>query len=110
MVSAGVEVSTTAQSLEDLIRAFVPTHVVNLPSNGRVMEIHIQYRVGSANDFHLVYKAGTVNLATDSGFLFTATDNYLEMRSPSGNQLSLREMFLVSVAGIAQARIGATIM
>lgn len=110
MVSAGVNISTTAQNLRDLILATVPSHIVNLPSNDRVSEIHIQWRVGTLNDFHLVYKAGVVNLATDSGFFFTSTDNYLEMRSPTGNQLSLQEFYLVSVAGIAQARIGAIIV
>ena len=107
MISVGVLVGTTSQTLTELI--LTAPQGGPLPANGRVAEIHIQWRVTSAADFHLVYKRGTVgstiNLATDSGRFFNTTDNYLEMRSPSHNQLSLDEFFLVSVAGTAQARI-----
>lgn len=110
MISVTVTVGTTSQSLEQLIQA-VTLQGGPLPSNGRVAEIHIQFRVTGGSDFHLVYKIGTVgstlDLATDSGRFFTsaAPDNYLEMRSPSGNQLSLKEFFLVAASGTAQARI-----
>lgn len=109
MVSAGVDVNTVAKSLEELVLSVVPVSGL-LPSNGRVAEIHIQFRVTSANNFHLVYKQGTVgveiNLATDSGRLFAdnALENYLEMRAPAGNQLSLKEFYLAAT-GPAQARI-----
>lgn len=112
MIAAGPTITETAQSLEQLILTAIPGFT-GLPSNGRVTEIHIQWRVGSASEFHLVYKEGTtdiagptINLATDSGRIFDATDNYLEMRSKFGNTLSLREFFLVVPdGGSAVARI-----
>lgn len=108
MISATTAALTTAgQSLRTLIDAATPSQIT--PSfNSRVFEIQIQWVSG---DFHLVFKAGTVNLATDSGFQFSTNDRLLTMRSPSANQLSLADVFLAGATGAGEvARISATTM
>lgn len=108
MIAATVTLNTSGQSLRTLIDAATPQQLRQTFSD-RVCEVQIQALTGT---FHLVYKQGTVNVATDSGFLFqdmtadpTGAHNRMVTRAPAHNQLSLSDIFLAGVAGGETARI-----
>lgn len=110
MIAATVTLTTSGQSLRTLIDAATPAQLT--PNfNSRVCEVQIQALTGT---FHLVYKPGTVVVATDSGFLFqdmtvdtTGAHNRMVLRAPAHNQLSLGDINLAGVAGGETARITA---
>jgi hypothetical protein len=104
MITATVTmVLNTGVSLRSLIETATPGQVP-APFNGRIAEVQIQWATGT---FHLVFKSGTVVLATDSGFQFSTTDRLLSLRSPTWNQLSLDDIFLAGAAGGETGRITA---
>jgi hypothetical protein len=110
MIAATVTLSTTAQSLRALIDAATPGQLTPLFTN-RVCEVQIQV-VGLTDQFFLVYKPGIVSLATDAGFFFqgltddaTGSRSRCVMRTPTGNQLSLADIYLVGAVGGEQAAI-----
>lgn len=98
-MTATVTMSTTGESLWDLIQDAVGTFP---PITGdRVADVQIQHRSGT---FHLVYKSGSVNVATDSGYQFV-TGRHLNFLSPVANELSLKEIYLAGTVGGEQAGI-----
>lgn len=99
--------TTAGQSLRTLIDAATPDQLTPF-FNNRVFEIQIQWVSGV---FHLVFKSGTVNLGTDSGFAFSTTDRLLTMRAPNANQLSIADVYLAGATGTGEvARVIATSM
>jgi hypothetical protein len=106
MIAATVTLATTGSDLYTLIETATPNQLGTL-FTGRVAEVHIQW--GSGVAFHLVFKSGTVNLATDSGFLFADADGRREyvLRATSHNQISLKDIYLAGAAGAETARISA---
>lgn len=97
MIAATVAPATTGTSAFDLINVATPDQLGAL-FTGRVAEVHIQWLAGTS---HLVYKSGTVNLATDSGFMFENVDGKREyvLRATSHNQISLKDIYLAGAAG-----------
>lgn len=111
MIAATVTLTTAGQDLFTLINAATSQLSSVAQNTGRVCEVQIQALTGT---FHLVYKPGVVNLATDSGFLFqdmatdtTGAHNRMVMRAPSHNQLCLKDIYLAGLAGAETARITA---
>lgn len=99
MIGATVTMSTLGESLWDLIQAAIGSFP---PITGnRVADIYIQHRSGT---FHMVYKDGVVNLATDSGFGFV-TGTVLNLHSPVANELSLKDIYLAGTVGGEEAGI-----
>ena len=107
MIAATVTLTTSGQDLYTLIEAATPGQLGTL-FTGRVAEVHIQWVTG-ATVFHLVFKSGTVNLATDSGFQFENLDGKREyvLRATSHNQISLKDIYLAGAAGAETAKISA---
>jgi hypothetical protein len=105
MIAATVTLATTGTDLYSLVET--ATGQLGTLFTGRVAEVHIQWASGVA--FHLVYKSGIVNLATDSGFLFADNDGRREyvLRATSHNQISLKDIYLAGAAGAETARISA---
>lgn len=107
MIAATVTTAASAVSLFDLIETATPDQLSQL-SSGRIAEVHIQWASGT---FHLVYKDGTVNAATDSGFEFAdpvtnPAKGLMVIRGASGmNVLSLKDIYLG--AGVGTARVAA---
>jgi hypothetical protein len=71
---------------------------------GRVADLSIQHQSGT---FHLVYKEGTVNLTTDSGFEFADVNGkkHWQYEARDNNQLSLGEVYLAGSVGGETAKI-----
>lgn len=71
---------------------------------GRVANVSIQHLTGT---FYLVYKVGTVNLATDAGFEFADSPGKRSMQfeARDSNQLSMGEFILAGAVGGETARV-----
>lgn len=71
---------------------------------GRVANVSIQHLTGT---FYLVYKEGTVNLATDAGFEFADLPGKRSMQfeARDSNQLSMGEFILAGAVGGETARV-----
>jgi hypothetical protein len=111
MFCSTVTITTTSTSLFDLIKS-VSTGKLLL-HNGRVAEIQIHWVSGT---FFLFDTAGTFGAggptAVDAGYQFSdpATDGgigetLLVMRTGGVNGLSLKDAYLGTTAGTAEARI-----
>lgn len=113
MIAATLTVTTTATSIFDLIQTATPGQLPAADkTTGRVTEIHIQWQ---ANDSFLVWKPGSVNTATDSGFAFSdpsvagsQAKGLMVIRSGVGaNVLNLKDVYLVTAAGTATVKVTA---
>lgn len=71
---------------------------------GRVANVSIQHLTGT---FYLVYKEGTVNLATDAGFEFADLPGKrsVQFEARDSNQLSMGEFILAGAVGGETARV-----
>lgn len=103
MIAATVAVLAAGTSLFDLIQTATPGQLNT--HSGCIAEVSIQWGGGT---FHLVYKDGTVNTATDSGFLFSdpataANAGVMVIRGATGmNVLSLKNIYLSGAGGTAR--------
>lgn len=113
MIAATLTVTTTATSLFDLIQTATPNQLPQADRHsGRVAEVHIQWQ---ANDSFLVYKPGSVNTATDSGFAFSdpsvagsQAKGLMVLRTGTGmNNLNLKDIYLATAAGTATVKVTA---
>lgn len=113
MFTQTVTITTTSTSLFDLIDALAPGKLAL--RNGRVAEIQVHWISGT---FFLFDTAGVFGAggptAADVGYQFSdpATDGgvgetLLVMRTGGVNGLSLKDAYLGTSAGTAQARISA---
>lgn len=110
MIAATVTLTTSGVSLRTLIDAATPGQLNTISFyNNRVCEVQLEAETGT---FHIVYKPGTVVLATDSGFEgndttidTTGASNRIVFRCPTSNQLSLADIYVAGVAGGELVRV-----
>lgn len=104
MIGATVTLTlNTGVSLYALIEA-ASTGQLRGGFNGRICEVVLQWVNGVS---HVVWKAGTVNLAVDSGFALDTTTRILQLRAPTHNQLNLLDIYLAGAAGGENVRVTA---
>lgn len=104
MYAATIIPAATAATLRSLINA-ATTGQISDSFPGRCFEIILQWVAGTVD---INWKSGTV-AAADSGFQLSTSDRSLTLRTPTGNQLSIDDIY-ISGATSPSARVIVNVM